>query len=331
MEIESLEKETEKYPLIYLNNTSLDTDKRYSYLKSKLEDFYSLYNSNKLAIVYEKKSVIWNKQLHLNLHLLLAEIVITQDQSQKLDALESTYSWYTSKTKSPDFNESLQKFPSKLTINLPFLNNSKNLTPTKQFRPYIPEKILPKKEDVDYELIQRHQEMINNEKISFNCGEIRNKLKKNSNNNVESLSFNKEEKMKKENISGISKTPDLNIENSQDAYSGRFMHDFRSFSHKAKMIALPKGTNKNFGQMHAKNIEFDEIYKIKSKLAHKNLNVSIKALENALVIYNEQPIEGFGHLDLPKGGEFLVRSPKPAFASSAKKRKKAPTKKSKKL
>ena len=165
--------------------------------------------------------------------------------------------------------------------------------------------------------------MINNEKFSFNSGAFRNKLKKKKI-QKEVLSDRSEEtsphSYSEASSKQTSKTPEISIEKIGEN-SPILMYDFRSVSHKARIISPEKGSNRIFfNQASAKNSEVEEINNVKKKLSRKNLNISIKALEYALSTHSGLQLEIAYPLELPRGGELLTKSP---ILKTIKKKKKS--------
>ena len=337
--------ETAKYPLNFLSHPNLDDDIRFMELKSHLKDYYKQLYIEPSQSLQEKSRPNWNKNLYQSLHLLLAEVVLSKDLDGQLLALSNTYTWYRSKTEINKFHY-IPPSPKKSSgIVLPELNSrfsKRSKLPTRLSPINGYKKARPSRDEIIDSINQKYNDMLNMEKISLGCGSTRNKMFNNRDSRSQLSHYELKEQKTVDADADVgvdvdetevqldknSATPEVTVEYVDNPMHISFLHDFRSTSHKARMISPGRGPVKYFNQVSAKHHEVDEIEKIKARLAKNNINVSVNNLENALLTHFQVPYENLTPKGLPRGGDMLSKSPLPKQVLKA--RKSSLTKKKKK-
>lgn len=291
---------TANYALNFLADSRLERDYRFFELKSRLEDFYQQFYSDSGHLIHPGKNINWHKHFYKGLHLLLTETVLTADREKQLESLENTYTWYISNV--PVLEKSPNQSPkTKLSIvALPLLAKRKQSQILNIPNRKSPKKSTPTKEEILEKISKNYQDMLDLEKIHFSTGKTLNKR-------VEGNFFLKPGRKVEEFSEKASITPDVFV-HSADQKNSPFVHDFRVFSHKARVILPGKAQKSLFNQTPATNAEVLEIDTIKFKLAQKRIGVSAKVLECALYTHDELPYDRLTPSQLPRGGDSLIKA-----------------------
>ena len=304
-----------KYPTSLLENPNLISNEKYSFLKNKLLDFYANLNSSHLMYLHYHITPTFQKQLYVNLHLILTEIVLTTDKLQRQDLLEDVYKWYLrsigiSKIENPS---SKKLVPVNLKPLKPFAPVQKLKKKNKKFENkhsfvYFPKKSKSKTPDKLTERYTNHyNKMVENEKISFNVPLNRGFYPRTPTKQITETSFIDQEKEEPIQFKKIpSRTPEIPHENFLEKDLINPVKDLRKLCHKFRIIK-PVIVNKDKEQILYS--EADEIDKIKQKMAKKGLPVDLKAFEYGLCINQKVKLNSSSQKRLPVGGELLLKSP----------------------
>jgi hypothetical protein len=321
----SLDEVKHKFPVFLLQSSSISANPKFSYLLSRLEGFYYSFYTHTLHTLTPSKSPRMCKNIFINLHLLLGEIIMTLNPKEQIQALEKAYNWFASLfSKVEEQAVILRKVNDKPKIRIPSLIERSKTSFRRIKKLNLPrEEHEVNREEILDNIKYQHFQMIESEKLSLDCGESRDKLRKNGRSLNKTPVERAENEETKKSPRIISKTPDIFIETNEEEVPYALQMDFRAFSHKSRGLAV--GMNRRYfsKQIPAKHKEIEEITRIKLKMAKNKMNISINCLENALSTHHKVPIESITHLDLPKGGEMLFKSAKlPKTPSKLKKSKK---------
>lgn len=311
VDLNSVKSVRSKYPLTILDNQVLNSNEKFSFLKSELINFYNNHNPVRSTRLHVCSTSKYKKQLYINLHLILTEVVLTTDKKIRHDLLERAYSWYNdkvgiSKTQTPSTSKLVKKKikikslePSKCSI-------SKRETPYNASLIKIPNKKKEKSQENSVEkYAEKYYKMIENEKISFNVPLNRGFINKTPDRKIIDSSFSDREEVLK-TYSKKNHTPELlQYDNYVEQPLIKPIKDFRKVAHKFRMI---KKSTLNREVEQLTYLEAREIKRIKDKMSKKNIKVSINTLENALCLHKNIKLNSSSHKRLPNGGEFLLKA-----------------------
>lgn len=300
-EIDAFENLQVKIPINFLSSSKLDSNPSFIYLKDQLEQYYNSKFQRKEQYA-SRRSPRFNKQLHLNLHLLLSEIVMTKDEKSQKLLLEKIHSDYIN---SPSRNESNSKSPP--SIRIPLETSSDHPSFLRSFR----------KKNANYShKVQKktREEMLNaiNEKYQIMKSSEILRLKPESCETPLPLQI---PIFKSTRYAGIGdgnlrtnsqKPSKFNLQ-TKNICKNR-LHDFRSVTNKTRFISAAKKKNLDlFSSFNLRNSEICEIHEIRKKFALRNQPISSKILQDALA--SGAIDNSYSNLkSFPKGGSLLLKS-----------------------
>jgi hypothetical protein len=275
--------------LRHLSHPDINSNKQFVFLKSELESYYKGFlSSNQSFSPYKLKSI------YKNLIVVLTEVIRTKDSFKRLELLDNINKWYLNKLSKPlptNFDRPVAETSS------PKLFRT-DRTPTfisKKVPVWSPKTKVVSREEILQKINKKYLEMQSSEVIRLKPKQ------KNSKKTFDAI------KSIKESITplkeyGTNSSTIIRSNNSFKIYSkSPNVYDFRSSSHKTRLIAQPKLN------ALSRLPEMSEIFTIKQKMALKSQLISTKSLQNALGSFGSYPIDE-KKLEFPKGGEFLLKS-----------------------
>jgi len=292
-------------PVEFFNDTSLDKNTDFYFLNSELQGFY-LKNFQK-KIGQKNHSFKWSQNLAWNLHLLLTEILLTQDIEKRDRLLKDTKNWYIGQIKTYKAQTLYKKSPEiqEPTIITPEqIPRSRSLNRTNKL--YIPKIRRITKEDIIQSTKKSYEKMQNQEKIWFglNTSSFDTSLKEKSPINGRSNDNKPENKAVYSENCVYEKNDDFSEEKGLKLPQ---IYDFRSMSHKSKFLHQNHADSPIILRNPMRNAEIQEIGSIKGKLAVRNQTVCMKNLEDALMNAQSQALDT-SLTPFPRGGEGLFKS-----------------------
>ena len=311
--VHSIKSARANYPVSILENANLINSEKYSYLKNKLFDFYTHLKSSRLTFLHYHITPSFQKQLYVNLHLILTEIVLTTDKIKRQNLLEEAYKWYlksigTSKAQSPS-SKKLVSINLKLKKPFPPVQKLKKIQmiENKHSPIYFPKQRSKTPRDCNEKYTKNYNQMLENEKISFNVPlnhgfNTRTPKKQRMGTSLIDPEQDEPIQMKKQPC----RTPEIPYDNFIENELQNPIKDFRKLCHKFRIIK-PVIINREKEQILYS--EANEIEKIKQKMSKKSLPVDIKSLENALCMHQKVKLNTSSQKRLPTGGELLLKSP----------------------
>lgn len=291
-------------PVEFFSDTSLDENTDYYFLKSKLQRFY-LKNFKK-KIGEKNHSFKWSQNLAWNLHLLLTEILLTQDIEKQDRLLKDAKNWYIDQIKT----YKAQIIPIKsLEIQEPTIISPELIPRSRSYnrtgKLYIPKVKRTTKEDIIQSAKKSYEKMQKREKIHFGLytSSLDSSLKEKSPLNTRPNENKTENKTMMIENSVYEKNEDFFEEKGLKLPQ---IYDFRSMSHKSKFLQQKYVPSPIFIRNPMRNEDIEEIRNIKGKLAVRNQAVGMKNLEDALMSAQSQALET-SFTPYPRGGEGLFK------------------------
>lgn len=293
-------------PIDFYSETLLDENPDFLYLKQELQQFYQINFKSKQS--GKIRSFKWSQNLAWNLHLLLTEILLTDDQSKQINMLIKAKSWYADQSKSyksqiipkKSSENPEQKIISPELIPRSLSNNRTN-------KLYIPKLERKSRREIilsaqkTFEKMQKHETLHLNSSFDVKSINEKHKLSK----VVQNDRAKEENEKKNEAVDGF-----LIAKDEENGEEGSFklpkVHDFRSISHKSKYLQQKYVADPIFNRNPVRFEDIDEVNYIKGKLAVRNQTVRMANLEYALINSHIQPLDTC-FTPFPRGGERLLK------------------------
>lgn len=318
VDLNSVKSVRSKYPLTILDDKVLNSNEKFIFLKSELINLYNNLNPVHCSQLHTCSTSKYKKQLYINLHLILTEVVLTTDTENRQDLLEKAHKWYhekmgISKTQNPSSSNLIKnKIKIKPLIHTTSQTNKLEI-PHNTSLANIPMKKKEKSREISLEkYVEKYNKMLENEKISFgiplNRGFISRTPEKKK---IKTKIIDKEDILKVFNKKNL--TPELiQYDKFEEQALVKPIKDFRKVAHKFRTIK-PSSVNREVSQFA--NSEVKEIRRIKSKLSKNKIKVDVKSLENAMCLHREVKLNSSSHKRFPTGGEFLLKAKFPTIRS----------------
>lgn len=312
------DRETIELPTQYLNDPILSKDERFNYLKNKLEAFYYCLQTSNQPEIRKNRSKKWNKNLQQKLHLLLKEIILTRSSTSQEELLQNTYKWYREKLEVSERANYLPDIKFKTpSVSLPPVDRYISSTPKfpgKKHYFYMPKNKnhCLSREELLEKASKKYSQLMSEGKIDLSFFghkkvKVSNQISSDAGKSISSFTPMYKNNDISESPVSERRLPGIKI-SSSELQKSPTQYDYRSQSHKYRV--LEKGAAmKNFQNASSIRVpEVNEIHEVKSRLAQKNMIISVKNLEYALSTQKQTPYEQLNINNLPKGGEFLIKN-----------------------
>lgn len=293
-------------PTDFYSDTLLDENPDFFHLKQELQRFYQI--NFKTKVSGKNHSFKWSQNLAWSLHLLLTEILLTEDQEKQSALIIKAKSWYADQIKS----HRSQIIPKKTSADQELKIISPELIPrslsnhrtNKLYVPSIERKSrreLILSAQKTFEKMKKYENLHLNSSFEDKRINERHKLSKTENKTKES-EVNENKNAEIDSFVG-GKDEDFGEES---GFKLPKVHDFRSISHKSKYLQQKYVAQPIFNRNPVRFQDIEEVNFIKGKLAVRNQTVRMANLEYALINSHIQPLDTC-NVPFPRGGERLLK------------------------
>jgi hypothetical protein len=274
-----------------LKSVDMSEYPEFLYLLNQLEQFYN----SQVSLISDLHHYKYKQNLFKSLHILLAEIILTDEKSNRKVLTEKTYKWFAEicGVKSRETKSCTPKFSTSKHC----LNDSidrRSLSTSKFAGFYLPKIKSPiERKEVLRNSYEKYRRQKSEESIY-----LQNRL-------ITPIAVYEEKGMNGHQIEiNRQDTPKEKTEKNKEEEEKTIpsVYNFRYFSQKSRITSL------KLRKMPYRTNDVSEIADIKKKLAFRKQIVSAKALENALAFPEHVPLVSAKKQSYPKGGEFLLKN-----------------------